>query len=112
MTAAEIKTDYEANTGHVIIETFKHLDPAHYPAVLVAAHGPFTWGKSARQAVEHAVVLEFVARLAGGEPRVRVRPFALFQEAGQAGQQIRVGRSCHGVADRGSGLRIACRTQI
>ena len=65
LTAAEIKSNYEANTGHVIIETFKHLDPAHHPAVLVASHGPFTWGKNARQAVENAVVLEFVARLAG-----------------------------------------------
>jgi len=65
LTAAEIESDYEANTGHVIIETFKHLDPAHHPGVLVASHGPFTWGKNARQAVENAVVLEFVARLAG-----------------------------------------------
>jgi L-ribulose-5-phosphate 4-epimerase len=64
LTAAEINTDYEANTGHVIIETFEHLDPAAHPAVLVAAHGPFTWGRDARQAVEHAAVLEFVARLA------------------------------------------------
>jgi L-ribulose-5-phosphate 4-epimerase len=64
LTAAEIQTDYEANTGHVIIETFKHLDPAHHPAVLVAGHGPFAWGRSARQAVENAVVLEFAARLA------------------------------------------------
>jgi L-ribulose-5-phosphate 4-epimerase len=65
LTAAEIQSDYEANTGHVIIETFKKLDPAHHPAVLVAGHGPFTWGGSAGQAVENAVVLEFVARLAG-----------------------------------------------
>src|SRR5271165_4559851 len=43
LTAAEIRTDYEANTGHVIVETFKKLDPAHHPAVLVASHGPFTW---------------------------------------------------------------------
>jgi L-ribulose-5-phosphate 4-epimerase len=70
LTAAEIKTDYEANTGHVIIETFEHLDPAHYPAVLVAAHGPFAWGKDARQAVENAVVLEFVARLAAETLRI------------------------------------------
>lgn len=76
LTAAEIKTDYEANTGHVIIETFKHLDPAHHPAVLVASHGPFTWGKGARQAVENAVVLEFVARLASETLRLnpKVKP--------------------------------------
>jgi L-ribulose-5-phosphate 4-epimerase len=70
LTAAEIKSDYEANTGHVIIETFEHLDAADYPAVLVAAHGPFTWGKSARHAVENAVVLEFVARLASETLRI------------------------------------------
>jgi L-ribulose-5-phosphate 4-epimerase len=64
LTAAEIQTDYEANTGQVILETFERLDPAQHPAVLVACHGPFTWGRSARQAVENAVALEFVARLA------------------------------------------------
>jgi L-ribulose-5-phosphate 4-epimerase len=65
LTEAEIESDYEANTGYVILETFKHLDPAHHPAVLVASHGPFTWGKNAGQAVENAAVLEFAARLAG-----------------------------------------------
>jgi L-ribulose-5-phosphate 4-epimerase len=76
LTAAEIKSDYEANTGHVIIEAFEHLAPADYPAVLVAAHGPFTWGGSARAAVENAVVLEFVARLAAETLRInpKVKP--------------------------------------
>ena len=64
LTAAEIKADYEANTGHVIVETIQQLEAAHHSAVLVASHGPFTWGRSARQSVENAVVLEFVARLA------------------------------------------------
>ena len=47
LTASEIKNDYEANTGNVIVETFKKLkfDPLHHPAVLVASHGPFTWGR-------------------------------------------------------------------
>jgi L-ribulose-5-phosphate 4-epimerase len=70
LTAAEIKTEYEANTGRVIVETFRKLDPAHHPAVLVASHGPFTWGKSAHDAVENAVVLEFVARLASETLRI------------------------------------------
>ena len=76
LTAAEIKTDYEANTGHVIIETFKKLDPAHHPAVLVASHGPFTWGRDTAHAVENAVVLEFVARLASETLRInpKVKP--------------------------------------
>jgi L-ribulose-5-phosphate 4-epimerase len=66
LTAREIKTDYEANTGHVIVETFqkRRLDPLQHPAVLVANHGPFTWGTDAHDAVRHAIVLEFVARLA------------------------------------------------
>ena len=64
LTAREIKTDYEANTGRVIVERFTRLDPMQHPAVLVASHGPFTWGKDAHDAVHHAVVLEFIARLA------------------------------------------------
>jgi L-ribulose-5-phosphate 4-epimerase len=61
---AEIKTDYEANTGRLIVETFKKLKPLEHPAVLVASHGPFTWGRDVHEAVHNAVVLEFIARLA------------------------------------------------
>jgi L-ribulose-5-phosphate 4-epimerase len=64
LTAAEIQADYETNTGHVIVETIKQLKLAHHSAVLVASHGPFTWGRNAGQSVEIAAVLEFVARLA------------------------------------------------
>jgi L-ribulose-5-phosphate 4-epimerase len=64
LTAAEIRSDYEANTGHVIVERFKKLDPLQHPAVLVASHGPFTWGKHVTDAVHNAIVLEFLARLA------------------------------------------------
>jgi L-ribulose-5-phosphate 4-epimerase len=64
MKPKEINTDYEANTGHVIVETFKKLDPLQHPAVLVAGHGPFTWGKDIGSAVRNAEILEFVARLA------------------------------------------------
>jgi L-ribulose-5-phosphate 4-epimerase len=62
----EIKNDYEANTGKVIVETFKKLkfDPMQHPAVLVASHGPFTWGKDVADAVHNAGVLEFIAQLA------------------------------------------------
>ena len=62
----EIKKDYEANTGEVIVETFKKLkfDPLQHPAVLVASHGPFTWGKDVADAVHNAGVLEFIAQLA------------------------------------------------
>jgi L-ribulose-5-phosphate 4-epimerase len=61
---AEIKSDYEVNTGKVIAETFRQKNPLHHPAVLVASHGPFTWGKDVADAVHNAGVLEFVAQLA------------------------------------------------
>jgi L-ribulose-5-phosphate 4-epimerase len=61
----EIESDYEANTGHVIVESFARRDPLACPAVLVASHGPFVWGKSVEEAVHNAVVLEHVVRLAG-----------------------------------------------
>ncbi len=71
MTAAEVRQDYEMNTGGVIVETFTsaRLSPTDVPAVLVANHGPFTWGADAFQAIEHAEVLEYLARL---EWRARV----------------------------------------
>jgi L-ribulose-5-phosphate 4-epimerase len=67
---AEIEQDYELNTGGVIVETFtnRKIAPDDMPAVLVAHHGPFTWGKDAFSAIEHAEALEYVARL---EWRVR-----------------------------------------
>ena len=70
LTTAEIKRDYELNTGKVIVETLRGLDPMQHPAVLVASHGPFTWGKDIHAAVHNAVVLEFVAQLASETLRV------------------------------------------
>ncbi len=70
LTPKEIKTEYEANTGQVIVETFQQVDPMKHPAVLVASHGPFTWGRDVRDAVHNAVVLEFVARLASETLRI------------------------------------------
>lgn len=64
MKPEEIQTDYEANTGKVIVERFNGINPLNYPGVLVASHGPFTWGKDCEAAVESAVILEFLARLA------------------------------------------------
>jgi L-ribulose-5-phosphate 4-epimerase len=65
LTPQEIKGDYEVNTGRVIIETLKKMDPLQHPAVLVASHGPFTWGANVGDAVHNAIILEFIARLAG-----------------------------------------------
>ena len=64
MTADETRSDYEKNTGSVIVETFKSNDPNAMPAVLVHGHGPFTWGTDAKDAVHNAVVLEEVAKMA------------------------------------------------
>lgn len=63
LTEAEIKNDYEKNTGKVIAETFKDKDYSAIPAVLVKNHGPFTWGKSSMNAVETAFILEEVAKM-------------------------------------------------
>lgn len=60
----ETASDYEYNTGLVIAEVLEGRDPMTMPAVLVASHGPFTWGTSPADAVHNAVVLEEVARMA------------------------------------------------
>jgi len=64
MAPGEIADQYEENTGHAIVRTFKKLDYSAVPAVLVASHGPFTWGTNPSAAAHNAVVLEFVARTA------------------------------------------------
>lgn len=66
MRADEIREAYEHNTGVVIAECFRSrgIDPADVPAVLVAGHGPFAWGETARKAVENGIVLEAVAEMA------------------------------------------------
>ncbi len=64
LTQEEIDAGYEKNTGTVIIETFEGKDPMAVPAVLCKNHGPFAWGKDAKEAVHNAVVLEEVAKMA------------------------------------------------
>ncbi len=64
LTKEEVDRGYEKETGTVIIETFKNIDPLHVPGVLVGNHGPFAWGANAEKAVYNAVVLEEVARMA------------------------------------------------
>lgn len=64
MTEAEVKGEYEKDTGTVIIERFNDLNPMHIPGVLVKNHGPFSWGKDADEAVHNAVVMEQVAKMA------------------------------------------------
>ena len=64
LTDEEIKGDYEVNTGKVIAERFENLDYDAIPSALVACHGVFTWGKSAVNAVENALITERVAEMA------------------------------------------------
>ncbi len=66
MTEEEIKDDYELNTGKVIVRRIAGMDPMQMPAVLVANHGPFTWGADPAAAVEETVVLEQIAAMALG----------------------------------------------
>ncbi len=66
LTAEEVAEAYVRNTGTVIVRRFRSggLDPVAVPGVLVAGHAPFAWGRTAAEAVEHADVLEYIARLA------------------------------------------------
>ena len=65
LTREETQTEYEANTGKVIVETFSGLkaDPMAIPGVVVKNHGPFSWGKDPEEAVYHAAVMEKVAEM-------------------------------------------------
>lgn len=64
MKEEEIKGEYEKETGTVIIETFKNIDPMSIPSCLVHSHGPFSWGKDPMEAVHNAVVLEELSYMA------------------------------------------------
>ncbi|WPC39346.1 L-ribulose-5-phosphate 4-epimerase [Clostridium sp. JS66] len=64
MTEGEIKGEYEKETGNVIVETFKNINPLFIPGVLVNGHGPFSWGKDCDEAVYNSVVMEQVSKIA------------------------------------------------
>ena len=64
LTDEEIESDYELNTGKVILRRFKDLDPVATPGVLVSGHAPFAWGKDPSAAAHNAVLLEYIAKLA------------------------------------------------
>ena len=66
LTEAEVKDDYELNTGKVIVEEFRKrsLKSSEIPAVLVHRHGPFTWGRSCEEAVKNSLILEEIAKMA------------------------------------------------
>jgi L-ribulose-5-phosphate 4-epimerase len=64
LRADEVGEDYVQKTGEAIVRCFHDLDPLSIPAVLVAGHAPFCWGETVEDAVHHAVILDYVARLA------------------------------------------------
>ena len=64
MRESQIACGYEENTGDVIVKAFQHIDYQSIPAVLVANHGPFTWGPDANAAAHNAVIVEAIARTA------------------------------------------------
>lgn len=84
LSPAEIRDDYEANTGESIVRRFARLDPLRLPGVLVLHHGPFAWGRTPADAVHHAEALEFIARLAFDtfllNPRTPLMPDALLNK--------------------------------
>jgi L-ribulose-5-phosphate 4-epimerase len=84
LTAKEVEAGYELQTGRVIVERFAGLRPLEMPAVLVAGHGPFTWGRTPAEAVQHALILENVAGLARTtlalDPRTRPLPAPILRK--------------------------------
>jgi L-ribulose-5-phosphate 4-epimerase len=70
-TRKDVETDYEKNTGKLIVRRFARIDPNATPAALVAGHGPFAWGKTPAEAVANALVLEQTAQTALGTLTLR-----------------------------------------
>jgi L-ribulose-5-phosphate 4-epimerase len=78
LSKKEVAADYEGNTGAVIVERFKKLDPIAMPGVLVGGHAPFTWGSDAMDAMKNSLILERVAQMAMGslqlDPKLAALP--------------------------------------
>jgi L-ribulose-5-phosphate 4-epimerase len=73
ITEEEIGEGYEKNTGKIVVERFKDIDPMKMPGVLVVGHGVFTWGKSPEEAVLNGMLLESIARMAWGTLMLNAR---------------------------------------
>lgn len=78
MTQTEVEGAYELETGNVIVERFKGINPRHVPGALVCNHGPFSWGDDAHDAVHNAVVMEQCAKMASiafaANPQLQMNP--------------------------------------
>ena len=79
LTKREVKADYEGNTGRVILERFADLDPLGTPAVLVAGHGPFAWGRTPSEAAQNALAglqhaSSFIRRELAQSLQMRIMP--------------------------------------
>jgi len=64
LTSREIDSEYESNTGKIIVESIGDINPLKMPGILVNSHGPFSWGSDADNAVYNAVALEEIAKMA------------------------------------------------
>ena len=64
MKESEVKTDYEKNTGRLIVEEMSDKNPDYSPGILINGHGPFTWGKSPDNAVDSMLIIEEIAKMA------------------------------------------------
>jgi L-ribulose-5-phosphate 4-epimerase len=104
LTRAEISEEYEQNTGRVIVRRFHNMDPLAMPAVLVANHGPFTWGKGPAEAVENAVVLEQVARMAYGTVAINWHQSAISQALLDRHYLRKHGKNAYYGQTRGDGI--------
>jgi L-ribulose-5-phosphate 4-epimerase len=80
MRPDEIRDEYEVNTAKIIVERFVDIDPQRVAAVLVADHGPFTWGASPTEAAQNAAILEHVAMLAAQTVRIEPYPKPISQD--------------------------------
>jgi len=80
LSGEEIKEGYEKNTGKIIVERFKDINPLEMPAVLVKGHGPFTFGKTPSEAAENSFILENVAEMAFGTLRINPKSENLPEE--------------------------------
>ena len=80
MTADEVRSEYEWNTGQVIIERFRDLDPLSIPAVLVSGHAPFCWGPSPSEAAHTAAIVEEIAHMAFLTLTINAESIAISQD--------------------------------